>query len=532
VPEETDVDDLDLVVKYGGGLNTSATEEDISEQESASGGQNYEIDLDNRELRPRRPFELLDTTPDANEIRGLINLVKVDGTVEILVQTDGGNVYKYDGATNGFDVTPVATGINAAARLRGRIEYNWKLTDEVLVTDLNLQEHVKTWDGTTLANITDGLSGDFKAKYALVSNDRAWYTNVEDNGTKFPHLIVASAVEDFENLTTTNKPSTAIGTGDAFFLTAPDFGAINGMIGAFGRVTFSTRDGQIFNLIGSDSQDFAFTELYAGSGASGDESLVFSGNDLVYGRRGRIESLRSTEQFGDVQSDDLSRRIKDDIEGFKDWVTVYNARTQQIHFFEDNNSEMWSFSKPVAEGGLLSPWVRNTTDNAFAFNPTAVMNMIEPDDGLEYTFMGDGSGNFFRLEGTRGGGDANTDAVPVVHVSGLVSLPKDIEMTEYTGYVKYRKQSTHDIDITFQYAGDNAKDESIIVNVTAPTGVFYKASNHYKNSKFYGAQFSGRLLRKKFTQSGSGKDVQIKTAITTKADFKINEIGLRFDGAN
>ena len=350
MPDETDVVDVDLVVKYGGGLNTSASEEDISEQESASGGQNYEIELDNRELRPRRPFDLLDTTPDANEIRGLINLVKTDGTVEILVQTSGGNVYKYNGVTNGFDTTPVATGLSATAQLRGRIEYNWKLTDEVIVTDLNLQEHVKTWDGTTLVNISDALSGDFKAKYALVSNDRAWYFNIEDNGVKFPHLIVGSAVEDFENLTTANKPATAIGTADPFFMTAPDFGAINGAIGAFGRVTLSTRDGQIFNLTGSDSQDFAFNELYAGSGASGDESVIFSGNDIVYGRRGRIESLRSTEEFGDVQSDDLSRRIKDDIEGFKDWVNIYNARTQQIHFFEDNNSEMWTFSKPVAEG--------------------------------------------------------------------------------------------------------------------------------------------------------------------------------------
>lgn len=527
------IQDADIIVKFGGGLNTSFTEEDIRDRESADGGKNYRIDLDNRELKPRRPFTLLDTTPDAEQIRGFINLVKTDGTSEILVQTAGGNVYNYTGTQNGFDATAVATGINAAAKLRGRIEHNWKLTDEVIVTDLSLTEHVKTWDGTTLANITDGLTGDFKAKYCFVSDDRAWYANVQDNAVNFPHLIVVSEVEDYESLNTTNKPSTAIGAGDPFFLTAPDFGAVNGIVDAFGRVTISTKDGTIFNLTGSDSQDFALSSLYARSGASGDEGVIFAGNDIVYGRRGRVESLISTEQYGDVLSDDLSRLIKDEITAYKDWTIVYNERTQEIHFFEANQSVMWTFSKPVAEVGQVSPWIKNTTSHALAFQPSAVMNMIDPDDGLMYVYMGDDDGNFYRLEGTLGTGDGGTTDIHTVFVSGLVALQKDIEMSDYTGYIKYRKNQPFTVNMTFQYSGDSAKDETRQISIDGvSSGVYYGNNQYYNNNEYYGQQFTGRLLRKKFTQPGDGKDVQIKVEVTTSVDFKINEIGLRFDGSN
>ena len=66
MPETKAVDDLDIVLKYGGGINSSASEEEISERESASGGQNVELELDNHELKPRKPFDLLDTTPDGS----------------------------------------------------------------------------------------------------------------------------------------------------------------------------------------------------------------------------------------------------------------------------------------------------------------------------------------------------------------------------------------------------------------------------------------------------------------------------------
>lgn len=529
MPRSSVVTDADVVIKFGGGVNTSASDEDILEREAAE-GENYRLDSNNRELKPRLPFDLLDTTPDTNQIRGMINLVKVDGTSEILVQTSGGNVYKY--TASGFDVTPVATGINVNAQLRGRIEHNWGLTDEVIVTDLNLNEHVKTWDGTSLANISDGLSGDFKAKYAFVSKDRAWYANVEDNGTKFPHLIVGSAVENFESLSTTNKPSTAIGASDPFFMTAPDLRAINGLVEAYGRVVISTRDGQIFRLTGSSSQDFEFTELFPRSAATGDEGLTFAGNDIVYGRGGRIESLLSTEQFGDVQSDDLSRWIKDDIATFKDWRVVYNARTQNIVFFEDNQSLAWVFHKPIAETSDLSPWVKYTTEHAFGFSPSCVMNMIDPDDGLEYIYMGDGSGNFYKLEGTTDGGDAGTTDIISFFTAGLISLPKDMTMSEFLGYVKYRKDKAFTIQIEFQYAGDEAYDAATEVSVEATTGVYFSNGNYFSDGEYYGAEFTGRLLRQIFEQQGDGKELQAKIKVETSNDFKVNELGFRFEGEN
>lgn len=533
MPRTSTILDQDVTIGYGGGLNTSSTEDAIKNGESAKGGKNYEIDAYALELRPRQPFDLLDTAPDGYQIRGMINRVATDGTAEILVQTSGGNVYKYDGALNGFDVTPVATGISSTAKLRGKLEHNWNLTDEVIVTDLNLQEHVKVWDGSSLSDITDGLAGNFKAKYAFIALDRAWYANIEDNGSLYPHLIVGSEVEDYNTITTTDKPSTAIGEADPFYMTAPDLRPINGLVSAFSNVVMSTKDGQIFVLSGSDSTDFAFSDLFPRSGASGYEGVVYSGNDVVYGRRGRIESLSSTNTYGDVQSDDLSKWIKNEITDYKDWVIIYNSRTQKIHFFDTDKSTMWTFSKPVYDEGNFSPWVPYETTHSLAFRPSCVMNMIDPDDGLEYVYMGDDNGNFYRLEGTRGQGDGGTDSIQVSHVSGLVTLPKDRKMSEFTGYVKYKKGRAYDIDITFQYAGDTASDASSLLKITRAVGAaYYGGSYYYSDDNYYGLQFSGRLLRKLFSQSGDGKDVQIKTTIETENDFQIREIGFRLYAGN
>ena len=62
------------------------------------------------------------------------------------------------------------------------------------------------------------------------------------------------------------------------------------------------------------AQDFEMVSLFPRSGAKGRESLVHAGNDVMYGRQGRIESVGATEQFGDVETNDLSEDISNLIE--------------------------------------------------------------------------------------------------------------------------------------------------------------------------------------------------------------------------
>jgi hypothetical protein len=53
----------DVKIKFGGGLHTSASADEIDQREAAD-GQNFLLDLDNRELRNRPPFDLIGTVPN------------------------------------------------------------------------------------------------------------------------------------------------------------------------------------------------------------------------------------------------------------------------------------------------------------------------------------------------------------------------------------------------------------------------------------------------------------------------------------
>ena len=72
-------EELNVVIKFGGGLHTRASADEIDPREAAD-GQNFIIDLENRNLRNRPPFDLIGTVPNTSEIRGGGSLLKADGT--------------------------------------------------------------------------------------------------------------------------------------------------------------------------------------------------------------------------------------------------------------------------------------------------------------------------------------------------------------------------------------------------------------------------------------------------------------------
>ena len=75
--------EFDVSIKFGGGLHTRASEDEIDGREAAD-GRNFQLDAQNRELRNRKPFDLIGTVPNAAEIRGGGSLLKSDGTVSTL----------------------------------------------------------------------------------------------------------------------------------------------------------------------------------------------------------------------------------------------------------------------------------------------------------------------------------------------------------------------------------------------------------------------------------------------------------------
>src|SRR6185369_14917396 len=313
-----------LKIKFGGGLHTRASADEIDQREAADGA-NFLLDLDNKELRNRPPFDLVGTLPNAGAVKGGASLVKFDGTVSTLFQ-GAGVVYEWDGL-DGF--TSVGT-CNSSAKLRGHWRsHNITLNDKVLLTDLEQVEVIKEWDGTTFQSttFTDESSvafGTFYAKYLVVSNERAIFFNCRDPSTANPHMIVGSTRSDYTQITIANRPASSLSEADPFFLLTPDLKPINGAVEAFGALIISSEKGQLFNLAGSSAKDFSFNPFFPGSAASGDEAVAYIGTDIIYGRQGRIESARDTNAFGNSEADDLTLEIGDLVEDISGWTIAYN----------------------------------------------------------------------------------------------------------------------------------------------------------------------------------------------------------------
>jgi len=524
-------EDLNVVLKFGGGLHSRASPDEIDPRE-ASDGFNFVIDLENKNLRNRPPFDLIGTVPNAQEIRGGFSLLKSDGTVTTCFQA-GGVVYQWDGTT-GF--TSVGS-CSASSKLRGHWRsHAWNLTDKVLITDLNLSDVVKQWDGATFSSVTftnEAASpfGTFYAKYCNVSNERAVFSNTKDPSATTPHLIVGSKRSDFTVITITNRPSSSLSDQDPFFLLSPDLKPINGHIEAFGATLISTEKGQLFNLSGSTAKDFAFAPFYPGSAASGVESIIDVGNDVIYGRQGRLESVIDTNTFGNSQASDITRGIADVIEDYTGWTTVFNSRLRHGYAFPSGVSEVWVLDTAIRSEGKLSPWMRWRTDHALAFKPSFVMSMLDPIDGLEYVFMGDSSGNVYRLEGTGASGDGGTANINMQFLTKLYSGRLDASTYDFEGYVKYTKGDAATLSLTFRYQGIELFDKSIDISLPAISSASYYGGSAYYGGDFFYGSIAGRLARQKFHPPGDATDFQVLISYTGSTDIAINEIGLRFRDA-
>jgi hypothetical protein len=523
--------DVTVTIKFGGGLHTRASEDEIDPREAADGA-NFLLDLENRELRNRPPFDLIGTVPNAAEIRGGFSLLKADGSVALGIQA-GATVYEWDGGTT---FTPIGT-VNSSAKLRGHWRSHlWALDDKILITDLTLNETVKEWDGTTFQSVafTNELAvafGNFYARYLSVTNERAVFSHVKAVSTTTPHMIVGCQRGDYTVITVSNRPSSSLNEQDPFFLLSPDLRPINGMQEAFGTSVLSTEQGRLFNLTGSSAKDFAFDDFYPGSHASGDESIAYVGNDIIYGRKGRIESVRDTNRFGDSEADDLTKQIANEVEDFTGWNIIYNSRLNRAYCFPDDQSEVWALNIAM-RGGDVSPWMRWNTQHALAFQPTFVMSMLDPSDGLEYTFMGDADGNFYRLEGS-GAGDGGTSNITTEWLTKLHSAPLDAEVYNIEGYIKYRKNVAATVTLNFEYGGQTAFDQAVTITIPALSGIPYFGGDFYFGGDVYfGVKFENRLLRQKFQAAGQASDMQVRVTVDGTTDIRINEIFLRMTAAS
>ena len=514
-------------LRFGGGLNSRASSDEIDPRECAS-GQNFDLDLGNTQFRPRKPFDLMGTAPNAGRINGFAQLVTTGGVVSTLIQA-AGNVYK---VTPDWDTWTLVGTVSTSARIRGPRTHIWNLDDVVLISDLAGVEPVMQWDGTTLSDMYHMLGGDFIAKYIHVENERAFFANVTSNSVATPHVVVASARSDYETLSTQNRPSSSLADDDPFFIPMPDLKPINGMVGAYGLLVFSTLRGQMHKLTGTTPTDFEIESLFFDSYADGTEAIVVTGNDIIYGRPGRIESLTATDEFGDVETNDLSIKVSDSIAAYTGWRLAYSSRHQRIYCQPEDIAELWVYHKPLAETGL-SPWMKWTTRHALDLNPTTQWTMLDVEDGLEYVFMGDASGNVYRLEGS-GTMDGGTSDIKANRTSKLESGPGHAQIYDVQGSVKYRPAATGStLTLALLWQGVSVFDTSITVTMqSAETTATYGGDYYYGEADaVYGSHFDGRLSRERFVVPGQGNEVQIFTEIDGDERFEINEIYFGFKAA-
>lgn len=517
------------ILRFGGGRNSRASEDQISPFECTD-GENFILDPGNGEFRPRPPYDLEGTAPNGSEIRGFATLRRTDGAVSMLVQA-GAQVYEWDGAN-----FAAKGSVDASAKIRGTVDAFWALTDKVLITDVNQADEIHEWDGTTFAQTvflqSDGSSafGAFRAKYCVVENERAYYGNIFESGAAFPHLLVSSQRGNYLIVSASDRPASALGEDAPWFLPTPQLKPINGMGTAFDVLAISQEKGAFEKIEGSTSKDFKLTKLHPGSGATGTEAVVSTGNEIIYGASGRIEDLKSTEKFGNVEYDDISFPIKDDIEDFDDWTLIYNPRLRRIYCFPVGSSEVHVIHTDFI-GSELSPWSKWTTQHAFAFQPTAAMLCYDPVDGLEYVYMGDANGNLYKLEGSGTGDAGNTDIVSF-RTSKLFSAVLDAKAFNINGWIQYRKNLANTAMLRFLFAGRHVFDKTDELSLTAVTfDPVYSGAAYYGGNIWYGPNQENRLVRSIYGVSGQANQFQIEIKIDSSNEFAVTELGVRYDQA-
>ena len=80
-------------LKFGGGLHSRSSEEDIDVTECHR-GENFDLDVRDTQYKRRKPFDLIGTLPNGQQVRGAATLLRSDGTVSTLFQ-GGDTVYEW-----------------------------------------------------------------------------------------------------------------------------------------------------------------------------------------------------------------------------------------------------------------------------------------------------------------------------------------------------------------------------------------------------------------------------------------------------
>ncbi len=502
---------------FGGGIN-ELNDIAVSNAEAIE-GKNFDLGLGNQKFKPRRPITILDTATNASAIHGIHQLIKQNNTKTTLVAA-GTTMYEWDGGT----FTSRGT-ITSTSELH---DFSWDLDETIIIVDRNKDDVVKEWNGTTLSNLTTGLVNPLYAKYGLVHNGRVLLANITDNTTEIPHMVLFSEFEDRENYDLTSRAgASGFTTGEEpFYLLSPDLKPINGLAQFQDVVICSTENGQLYKLVGDDATNYQWVDFYKGSAAIGVNSIVNAGDDVYYMRDGGvIESLRSTDRYGDVGTDDISLVVRETVKDSTGMRAVYDQTNRKILFFLD--SKILVLHKDLI-GSESSPFTIYKTQHPVAFNTDAVRYMEYPSSSNsdKTILFGDDDGNIFDLNGDYGGGDG---ASCCIIASRKMPLQPFDYNTLLNGRVYYRREGECDLNMQFDW-GDERSTTDLTVTLKGTTGDagrnFFGAGKYFADGEYFseGFQGAGNPVSKGFSAMGKGTTVFVTLEVETSEYFEIDYI--------
>jgi hypothetical protein len=362
--------------------------------------------------------------------------------------------------------------------------------------------------------------------------------------TDTPHLLVASKFEDPTSYDTTLRASSttfsATGGVEAFYMLTPDLRPINGACLYYDKLIVSTEGGKLFVLTGTNSTNYAFDDFYPKSNAVGLESIVSAGDDVYYMKQGgAIESLKSTQKFGDVETDDLSRYIMNTVAGISSCMTIYDQQRQKVLFFVSGKI-LVLFKDFIYEGALIddkgtkakvSPWTVYTTQLSSGLTPAAAKYLRIP-SGTNYTvYFGDSAGKIYDLNGTGATGDGGTASIVVNRTTRIIDGRDGLKTMNHVthGTVEYARIEQVSVSITLDWSDEYSSSTASVLlagATAANSGVYYGGSYYFGGANYYsqGVSFLNRISHKNFSHVGKGPGCTITVTTNSPLNYQINHI--------
>lgn len=180
-------------IGFGAGIN-ERDRFSISVAECTA-GENFILDIVGRLLRRRPPQDLVATTPNGGTVTGIMQMIKRDDSQTQLV-VDDNIVYDWDGATVFSDVTPpIFTSGTGGTRLRSSY---WSLDDILVVTDLDLENLLYKWDGTTVSRLKSTLTVGSPQSATLTCSGSLATATVTTHGYATGDLVTIAGANETE----------------------------------------------------------------------------------------------------------------------------------------------------------------------------------------------------------------------------------------------------------------------------------------------------------------------------------------------